>query len=88
MTDADGTDLGCTATFQKVDDQHYYVFVKGISLAQMRKVVNLTIYNGENAVSNTLTYSIESYVYKNQNALTKAMIKLGDAIVAYMSTEQ
>ena len=63
----------------------------GLSVNQMSKVVNITVYNEiDQVVSGTYTYSIESYAYRNQNSsntilaeLVKSMIKYGDAAKAY-----
>lgn len=91
VTDENGVVVACDSTFQKISDNSYYVFVKGITLSQMREVRKFTIYNGEQAVSNTLVYSIATYASKKMNdvslgALMKAMLQLGDSMATYMAT--
>ncbi len=68
----------------------YYVYINGINATQMRDIVYLTVYNGEEPASNTVSYSIESYVYSNKDSdktslkdLLICMIKYGDSAAAY-----
>ena len=68
----------------------YLILVGGLSAHQMRDTVQVTLYSGETAVSKTVSYSMESYVYSKQNdsnqnlvAFLQAMISYGDAAVAY-----
>lgn len=70
----------------------YYVYFNGLNPAQMRETFYLTICDGDTAVSNTASYSIESYAYEKQNStisylaeLVKAMMKYGDAAYAYVN---
>ena len=70
-------------------DGKYYVSFSGLNAGQMREIIYVTVYDGETAVSNTLAYSVESYVAQNMNAsanlknLIVALIKYGDAAAAY-----
>jgi hypothetical protein len=64
----------------------YYIYFDGLKARQMRETVYVTVYEGSTAVSNTMTYNIESYAYAKQNdantALTDlliAMMKYGDS---------
>jgi len=59
----------------------------------MRKVINATIYEGETAVSETLSWSVESYVAQTRAKanvaddelnMVNAMLIYGDAVAAYM----
>ncbi len=87
-------DVGQEATitsdkFEKISDG-YYVYFEDFSAAQMSNKVYLTVYEGDTIVSNTISYSIESYAYAKQNdanktlvKLVKAMIKYGDSAYAY-----
>ena len=67
----------------------------GLSVNQMSKVVNITVYNEiDQVVSGTYTYSIESYAYKNQNSsntvlaeLVKSMIKKDSQFVTVIYGE-
>lgn len=70
-------------------DGGYYVYYDGLDAGEMSETVYLTVYKNDTAVSNTLSYSIESYAYSKLGtggALTEllsAMIKYGDAAKAY-----
>jgi hypothetical protein len=67
----------------------YYVYFDGLRARQMRESVYVTVYRGDEAVSNTVSYSIESYAYSklgtggSLTALLSAMIKYGDSAKAY-----
>ena len=69
----------------------YYVYVDGLNADQVSNVILATVYDGENAISNTYRYSIESYAasYYNSTAYPKvaklvtAIIKYSDAAIAY-----
>ena len=60
----------------------------------MSTLVEFTVYDGDGAaVTNTLTYSIESYAASKANnsdanlvALVKAMMKFGDGAKAYFES--
>jgi len=72
-------------------DGGYYVYFDGLNAAQLSETVYVTVYNGKNAVSNTLSYSVESYAYAKQNdsdtelaELVKAMMNYGDSAAAYV----
>ena len=77
----------CNATFEKISDGSYYIYIQGITLTQMSDTLDITVYNGDTAVSNTLRYSISSYAYANQSgnlgALMKALMKVGTSAKAY-----
>ena len=69
-------------------DNQYYVYFNGLSARQMREIVYVTVYEGDTPVSNTLTYSIETYACNKQEEprlsdLVKAMMRYGDSAVAY-----
>ncbi|MBE6810243.1 MAG: hypothetical protein E7521_04200 [Ruminococcaceae bacterium] len=75
-------------------DNRYYVYVSGINVTKMRDTVQLTVFNGETEVSNTITYSVESYanvkIGGSDNALSNlliAMMKYGDAAKAYLDAQ-
>ena len=69
----------------------YYVFIDGLSALDMSLSMDYAVFVGEEQVSKTLTYSVESYaanaVTANQNAklvsMMKAMIRYGDSAKAY-----
>ena len=77
--------------FEIVGDGYYFYFNE-LNASQMSEAVYLTVYNGDTAVSNTLCYSIESYVYAKQGSddtalaeLVMAMMKYGNAAKVYVS---
>ena len=64
----------------------YFVYFDQINASQMRETVYLTVCEGDTAVSNTVTYSVESYVAAKLNDsnvklanLVASIIKYGDA---------
>ncbi len=68
----------------------YYVYFSGLNAGEMSEPVYLTVYENDEAVSNTLSYSIESYAYSKQNStdtnlvnLLEAMMKYGNSAYAY-----
>jgi len=77
----------------KTKDGLYYVDFGYLNPAQMNEKVSFTVYQGENAVSSVLDYSIESYAAvwvdktdarPEQVELVKAIIRYGDAAKAYV----
>lgn len=74
------------------EDGLYYVYVDGLKAFEMRDAVYITLYEGDTAISNTLAYSIESYVFSKQNdqdeklaALVIAMMHYGDSAKAFLN---
>ena len=69
----------------------YYVLFEGISPVDMRTPFTATVYKDGVAVSNTLQYSIQTYVVGKTTAgtglndLLIAMLKFGDSCAAYIS---
>jgi hypothetical protein len=69
----------------------YYIYFDKPTASQMSMPILATIYNGDTAVSNTVQYSIESYINTNKAAtkpagladLVQAMLKYGDSANAY-----
>ena len=68
----------------------YVASYSGITAEQMSDTVYVTAYKGDTAVSNTVSYSVESYAYAKQNdsdaslaALVRAMMKYGNSAKAY-----
>ena len=69
---------------------YYIARLKVLTAGQMSDTVYVTAYCGDEAISNTFAYSIESYAYSKQNDsdenladLVKAMMKYGNAARAY-----
>jgi hypothetical protein len=73
------------------DENCYNVYLTRLNAGQMRQEVTATVYKDGAPVSNTLTYSIESYAAKKQvntdtpylAELVKAMMRYGDSAAAY-----
>ena len=70
----------------------YYVYFNGLHAGQMRETFYITIYEGDTAVSNTASYSIESYAQQKADGddfdladLVVAMMKYGDSAYAYIN---
>ena len=71
-----------------------YIAVNALAAREMSTLVEFTVYDGDGAaVTNTLTYSIESYAASKANnsdanlvALVKAMMKFGDGAKAYFES--
>lgn len=70
----------------------YEVFFSGLNAAQLSETVYVTAYKNGVAISNTVCYSVESYVSAKQKdgntklvELVKAMMKYGDSAKAYVT---
>ncbi|MBE6927909.1 MAG: hypothetical protein E7467_05410 [Ruminococcaceae bacterium] len=66
-----------------------------VGAKQMRRLITVTLYDGDTAITDTVTWSVESYVAKiratstdaGQIDLVNAMLTYGDAVAAYMATQ-
>ncbi|MBQ9964577.1 MAG: hypothetical protein IJP14_05605, partial [Clostridia bacterium] len=95
ITDTTGKELDVieAAAFAEQSAGVYRVSFDGLNAKGMRRLLNVTVYDAQgNAVSNTLTYSVESYIYTVLNggsdnaklqALVTALMNYGDAAIAY-----
>lgn len=70
----------------------YRVIIDDIAARQMSDVVYITLYVGDTAISNTITYSVESYACAKKNDpnaklnnLVKALMHYGDSAKAYLN---
>jgi hypothetical protein len=79
-------------TFDAAGNNQYYVLFDALHSAQLSEPIYATIMRDGVAVSNTMRYSVESFIYaKVNNAstdakivnLVKAMISYGDAAYAF-----
>ena len=67
----------------------YYVYFNKATASQMSMPVLATIVRGETEISNTVQYSIESYIHANRGAdtnlsrLAEAMMKYADSAADY-----
>lgn len=73
------------------DGDAYYVVFSELNAGQMSETIYLSVCEGETVVSNTASYSVESYAYEMQNStvenlapLVKSMMKYGNAAYAYL----
>jgi hypothetical protein len=80
-------------TAVETEENRYFIRVNQFGPHQMREAAKVTVYQGETAVSHSITYSIDTYVYE-QEALgvtgammdtAKAMLKYGDAVSAWLA---
>lgn len=73
----------------------YNVYFTGLKATQFREVVEVTVYRGDTAISNTLAYSVESYAYSQKDNTTreyladlvKSIVNYGDSARAYILGE-
>ncbi len=84
-----GTRTIDASEFEATDGGHY-IYFDWLSAAQMSETVYITIYDANGAISNTLSFSVESYAAAIQSfsnadltALARAMMRYGDAAKAY-----
>ncbi len=75
-------------------DGYYRVVFDTLQASQMSDTVLITLYKGRTAVSNTMAYSIESYIYSkyaDQNPklahLVRMMLRYGDSAKAFISQQ-
>ena len=82
--------------FKNITDGEYMIYFDGLNVGQMSETVYATVYNGSDIVSNTVSYSIESYVYsklaeqdldKNLKTMLEEMIKYGYSAHNYVNAE-
>ncbi len=87
--DAAGTEvLGeYEADANQIDDNgRYYVSLKNLNAAQMKKTVYATVMKGDKKVSNTYCYSIESYVAAVKGKYSDQLDNLLDSMMRYGNT--
>lgn len=80
--------------FVRASEGVYNIEFSGLDAGQMRDNVYITIFDGDTAVSNTLCYSVETYVYNKQNNgdtnfvnLIIAMMRYGDSAYDYITED-
>ncbi|MBR2352962.1 MAG: hypothetical protein IKA76_00475 [Clostridia bacterium] len=77
-------------------DGGYYVYFDHLTAANMSNANYITIYDANGPISNTFSYSVESYAYsmlsKTEQGLLvdliHAMMRYGDAAKAYVATDE
>ena len=71
------------ASAQQMDGGLYYVNVDALNAAQMRKTIYATVMKGDQKVSNTYRYSIESYAASKKDGGDGKLEELIDAMMRY-----
>lgn len=78
-----------SSQFEEVATGEYNIYFNGLNSMQMSEVVYVTVCEGVKPVSNTLSYSVETYAYSksgsdaNLDSVLETMIKYGNSAVAY-----
>ena len=81
-----------SSEFEPAGDNHYYIYISKLNAAQMSSPLYGYIVKDGAHISNTIRYSIESYVADSYtdtsvpylNELIKAMLKYGDSAYNYI----
>ena len=77
----------CNEYFEKGKDGYWYFYFDGVYANQMSDEVFITAYKGDEQVSYTLKYSVESYAATvtdaKLKAVTDAMMRYGNSAKAY-----
>jgi len=94
ITDSEGKVLAEIVAANKGNIMFSAIY-ENVGAKQMRDVINATFYEGESAISKTISWSVESYVAQvraktnvteDELNMVNAMLVYGDAVAAYMST--
>ncbi|MBE6984626.1 MAG: hypothetical protein E7434_03230 [Ruminococcaceae bacterium] len=93
ITDSEGKILGEIAATNKSGIMFSAIY-ENVGAKEMRDVINATFYEGETAISQTVSWSVESYVAQvraktnvteDELNMVNAMLTYGDAVAAYMT---
>ncbi len=94
ITDTEGNILAELAT-KNSSGIMYTAIYDNVGAREMRKPIMVTFYDGETAISKTLTWSVESYVAQTRAKenvtevevnMVNALLTYGDAVAAYMTS--
>ena len=92
VTDEDGTVLKELPVTNKSNIMFTAIY-EDVGAKEMRDVINVTFYEGDAAISKTISWSVESYVAQvraktnvteDELNMVNAMLTYGDAVAAYM----
>ena len=88
----DGKEATELTEFTSAGTGMYYVYFDEMTAYQFGEPLDFTVMKDGEAISNTLRYSVESYVAKNKDnatvgAVVSAMMKYGKAAMAYDTAE-
>jgi len=95
ITDSEGKVLAEIATTNKSGIMYSAIY-EDVGAKQMRDVINATFYEGETAISQTVSWSVESYVAQvraktnvaeDELNMVNAMLTYGDSVAAYMEAK-
>jgi len=95
ITDSEGKVLAEIAATNKGNIMFSAIY-ENVGAKQMRDVINATFYEGETAISKTVSWSVESYVAQvraktnvaeDELNMVNAMLTYGDAVAAYMEAK-
>jgi len=93
VTDSEGKVLAEIAATNK-DNIMFTAIYENVGAKQMRDVINATFYEGETAISKTISWSVESYVAQvraktnvteDEVNMVNAMLTYGDSAAVYLS---
>ena len=88
VTDKDGNVLATVTDIHKGLYGKYYFYFDGLDASMLGDELYFTVMSGEDAVSNTLCYSAESYAAQMADTENAALATLLDSIVAYGRSAQ
>jgi len=95
ITDSEGKVLAEIAATNKGGIMFSAIY-ENVGAKEMRDVINATFYEGETAISQTVSWSVESYVAQvraktnvaeDELNMVNAMLVYGDAVAAYMEAK-
>ncbi|MBE6985175.1 MAG: hypothetical protein E7434_06155 [Ruminococcaceae bacterium] len=95
ITDSEGSVLAEIAATSKGNIMFSAIY-ENVGAKQMRDVINATFCEGENAISQTISWSVESYVAQvraktnvaeDELNMVNAMLTYGDSVAAYMEAK-
>jgi len=95
ITDSEGKVLAEIAATNKGNIMFSAIY-EDVGAKQMRDVINATFYEGETAISQTVSWSVESYVAQvraktnvaaDELNMVNAMLTYGDSVAAYMEAK-
>lgn len=76
-----------------IGDGRYYIYFRDFDASEMDKTFYFTVYDGDVTVSNTISYSIESFVSQkinegdtSLNNLLVSMMRFGDSVKKYVNS--
>jgi len=65
------------------DDGVYRIYYRGVYAKEFDDVIEAYFLNGEDQIGNTLQYSINTYIYKKQEATDEALVNVIKAVYNY-----